>query len=225
MERDAESLTVCHTQPDGKLGSVGTTFRWSLVSRYGGMNEAGLAIASASTAFENPEPGIIINIATRWVLDNCETTEDAVAFLETMTKVWGETYIIVDKNNTIAKVESHRKKTVTTYSDSGFAYTTLLYDAPEMKRLLSSKRMINCSEIHSTRKEFLDNWFVQNKGKISNELIIDALKDHENAICYHGLEGLEICWSYILEPTEQNAIICQGRPCKNDYIDMKFDFS
>lgn len=41
----------------------------------------------------------------RWILDTCKTTREAVEYLETMPKVWGETYIVIDKENTIAKVE------------------------------------------------------------------------------------------------------------------------
>lgn len=225
MEDDADSLRVIHSQPDGKLKSVGTNFAWTLASRYGGMNEAGVAISSASATFDDPKPGIIINVATRWILDNCRTTEEAVDFLEGMPKVWGETYIILDRNNTIAKVESHRKRTVTTYPSSGFAYNTLLYDTPEMRQLLSSERMERAGEIQSTRKDFIDEWFSENKGKITNEAIKDVLKDHEHGICYHGLEGMEICWSYILEPTGQNVSLCQGRPCKNEYEAFKPQFS
>ena len=37
-----------------KLKSLGFTFHWPLVSRYGGMNEAGLAISGASaTSWKN----------------------------------------------------------------------------------------------------------------------------------------------------------------------------
>ena len=224
-ESDAEYLRVIHSQPDGRLKSVGTNFAWTLTSRYGGMNEAGVAIASSSATFEDPGLGVILNVATRWVLDNCRTTEEVVDFLEGIPKVWGVTYIIVDKNNTIAKVECHSKRTVATYPSSGFAYNTLLFDTPEMMQLISCERMDRVGEIHPTRKKFIDKWFKENKGAITNERIKDVLKDHEHGICYHGLEGLEICWSFILEPTGQNVSLCQGRPCKNDYLAFKPQYS
>jgi hypothetical protein len=46
MERDSENLRVCYTRPEGKLSSLGFTFHWPLVSRYGGINEAGLIRAA-----------------------------------------------------------------------------------------------------------------------------------------------------------------------------------
>ncbi|MHA2029343.1 MAG: hypothetical protein ACW99Q_08125, partial [Candidatus Kariarchaeaceae archaeon] len=47
-EEESESLRICHVEPDQRLKSVGFTFSCTLSSRYGGVNEAGLALSSAS---------------------------------------------------------------------------------------------------------------------------------------------------------------------------------
>jgi hypothetical protein len=185
------------------------------------MNEAGLALSSNTATFDNTGPGIMVQVATRWILDTCETTKEAVSYLEEMPKVMGETYIIIDKENVIAKVESHREKTKVTYSDTGFEWNSLLYDSDEMQPTMSQERIDSCIEYVSARKAFLDEWFPQNKGTITNDLIVDALKSHEHKFCYHELEGLEICWSYILESGAANALVCQGRPCKNEFVEVK----
>ena len=219
-EEDSENLAVCHTAPKGKLRSLGFTFHWPLVSRYGGMNEAGLAISSASATFENSGPGIMLNIATRWILDNCKTTQEAVEFLEKMPKVWGESYMIVDKKNTIAKVQTHAKKTITEYSDRGFESVTLQYDSPELLSYVKDGWK-DSERIHSLRSNYLDNWFNQNKGQIDEEMIKDTLKNHEHQMCSHEIEGLEICWSYILTLGKKDARVCAGRPCKSEFIGVK----
>jgi len=220
-EKESENLRLCYTRPDGKLKSLGETFDWTLSSRYGGMNEAGLALSSTSASFENTGSGIMLNLATRWILDTCETTEEAVAYLEKMPKVWGETYVIIDKENTVAKVEAHREKTKVTYTDTGFDCNSLLYDSPEMQKYMSQERINSCIEYTSARKAFLNQWFLKNKGKITDDLIIDALKSHEHKMCYHDLEGLSICWSYLLKIGENKALVCQGRPCKNAYVEVE----
>ena len=46
IEEDSEYLTLCYTKPKGKMYSLGFTFHWANMSRYGGVNEAGLAIFS-----------------------------------------------------------------------------------------------------------------------------------------------------------------------------------
>ena len=98
----------------------------------------------------------MLNIATRWILDTCKTTREAVEYIEKIPKVWGETYIIVDKENSIAKVESHRKKTKVAYSDTGFEFNSLLYDSPEMREYIGQERIHECIEYTSTRKKFLN---------------------------------------------------------------------
>ncbi len=220
MEREGENLRLCYTRPDGKLRSMGETFHWPLVSRYGGVNEAGLALATNLVVYENSGPGIMMNLAVRWVLDTCETTEKAVAYLEKIPKVWGETYVIVDKENTIAKVESHRQKTTVTYTDKGFEFNTLLYDSPEMQQFTDQERIDSCIEYTSARGAFLNEWFHQNKGNITDPLIIAALKNHEHKMCDHKLEGLEICWSYLMKIGENSALVCAGRPCKNEFVEV-----
>lgn len=220
LEADSENLRLCYTQPDGKLRSLGFTFSWPLVSRYGGINEAGLALASASATFDTTEPGIMLNVATRWVLDTCKTTKEAVTYLEKMPKVWGETYVLIDKENTIAKVEAHRSLTKVTYTDVGFDFNTLLYDSPEMQRYLNQKDTAPLMGYASARRSFLNQWFRQHRGKITDDLIRNALGNHEHKMCVHELGGPEICWSYLLTIGEQKALVCAGRPCKNDFIEV-----
>jgi len=221
MEKDSENLRLCYTHPEGKLRSLGFTFHWPLVSRYGGINEAGLALSSTSASFETTGPGIMLNLATRWVLDTCETTKDAVTYLAQMPKVSGETYVVIDRENTIAKVEAHREKTKVTYTDAGFDYNSLLYDSPDMQQYMTQERIDSCMEYTSARRAFLNQWFLQNKGKITDDLLIAALRSHEHKMCYHGLEGLEICWSYILKIGEDTALVCAGRPCKNEFREVE----
>jgi predicted choloylglycine hydrolase len=220
-EKDSENLRLCYTKPDGKLKSLGFTFSWPLVSRYGGINEAGLALSSASASFENMGPGIMLNLATRWILDTCETTEQAVAYLEKMPKVWGETYVIIDKENTIAKVEAHRKQTKVTLTDTGFDFNTLLYDSPEMQQYLSQEDTSGLIKYASARRAFLNTWFLQHRGEITDALIINALSNHEHKMCVHEPGGPEICWSYVLKIAEHRALVCAGRPCRNEFVEVE----
>jgi predicted choloylglycine hydrolase len=220
MERDSENLRVCYTRPEGKLSSLGFTFHWPLVSRYGGINEAGLAFSMASASFVNSGPGVMLNMAARWILDTCSITEEAVAYLENIPKVWGETYLIFDKENTIAKVEAHKERTMVTYSETGYGWNSLMYDSPGMQPYLDKERIASFGEFASTRKAFLDQWFSQHKGKITDEAITDFLKNHEHKMCYHDLEGLEICWSYLLKIGESDSLLCVGSPCKNPYVEI-----
>ena len=220
IEEDSKDLTICHTKPKGKLNSLGFTFHWLNMSRFGGMNEAGLAISSASTTFVNSGPGVMFNVAKRWILDNYRTVEEACEFLEKIPKTWGTAYLMIDKNNTIAKVEAHRKKTKITYTDAGFEFVTLRFDSPEMEKYNGQDTEDMFFDLYSARKIFLMNWFRQNEGKIDNEMIIDALKNHEHKMCTHVYDGqvhYGICWSWILSLGKDKAAVCAGPPCRNDF--------
>ena len=47
---------------------------------------------------------------------------------ERLPKVWGETYIMIGKESSIAKSESHRKKKKVTYADIGLESNSLMYE-------------------------------------------------------------------------------------------------
>jgi predicted choloylglycine hydrolase len=216
VEEDSEALTLCYTKPKGKIPSLGFTFYWRLLSRYGGINKAGLAISSAAASFVNAGPGVMFNMTTRWILDNCRTTEEAVAFLEKIPKVWGTVYLIMDKN-TIAKVEAHREKTKVTYIE-GCGFVTLRFDSPEMVQY--NQEDDSLLELYSGRKDFLTKWFLHNKGNIDNDMIIGVLKDHEHEMCCHipgDTVSYGICWSWIVTPGGDEALVCAGPPCKNEF--------
>jgi len=227
IEEDSESLSVMTIQPKGKLASYGFTFNWPLTTRYGGINEAGVAISSATTAFVNTGPGVMLNVATRWILDNCKSTEEAVEFLEEIPKVWGVSYLIIDKNNTIAKVEAHREKTFTHYTANGFDYTTFIFSTPEMSDYNDKQRLGYIQEQFDDRKNFLLDWSAMHKGNVDEKKIIAALSNCDNKLHYHikrnyGTEGT--CWSWIIYPGSDDALISTGPLCKNEFKPYKIDF-
>ena len=227
IEEDSKDLTLCYTKPKGKMSSLGFTFHWLNMSRFGGINEAGLAISSTTTAFVNSGPGVMFNIAKRWILDNCRTVEEATEFLEKIPKTWGMAYLMIDRSSTIAKVEAHREKTKATYTDNGFDFVTLRFDSPEMEKYNEQDERADWAlGMYSARKPFLMNWFRQNKPNIHNEMVVDALKNHEHKMCTHDYDGqvhYGICWSWILSPRRKKAAVCAGPPCKNSFKD--FDIS
>ncbi len=229
-EDEAKYLTICTIHPKGKLASYGFTFLWPLVSRYGGTNEAGLTLSGASTNFTNAGPGVIINIAMRWILDSFKTTEEEVEFIKEIPKVWGTNYIIIDKNDTLAKIEAHREKTLVVYPENGYDMVSLVFEDPEMRKFTpnESQEMIDLFE---TRKNFLDSWFLESKSKITKNMIIDVLQNCDNKLHNHnynkdGTKGKSwTCWSWIASPKLDDVLISTGAPCKNDYKPYKIDYS
>jgi predicted choloylglycine hydrolase len=228
MEEEAQYLANCTVHPSGKLASYGFTFLWPLLSRYGGINEAGLAISSATASFENSGPGVMLNIATRWILDNFKTTDQAVEFIMEIPKVWGINYLVIDKKGTIAKIEAHRQKTHVTYPTKGFDFVTIAYDTPEMQKLVPNERQAAVLKMFETRKQFLTTWFQEHKGSITEQSAIDIMKDCDNQLHYHEKTSdgtLGTCWSWIVSPTSHQALISLGPPCKNEFKPYTIDYT
>ncbi|NHJ47744.1 MAG: hypothetical protein FK733_08150 [Asgard group archaeon] len=228
-EDEWKYLTICTVQPKGKLASYGFTFSWPLVSRYGGTNEAGLTLSGASTSFKNSGPGVIMNIAMRWILDSFKSTEEAVEFIEEIPKVWGTNYIIIDKNSTLAKIEAHREKTLVTYSENGFDMVSLTFEDPTMRKFTPDESL-EIIELFETRKSFLNTWFSKNKGEITQDSIIKILQECDNKLHNHnynedGTKGKSwTCWSWIASPKLDEVLICPAAPCKNDFKPFKIDY-
>jgi predicted choloylglycine hydrolase len=226
LEEDDKNLRVVTTHPKGKLASYGFTFHWPLLSRYGGTNEAGLTLSSAAGTFHCNKPGIMLNVAMRWILDNFKTTEEAVEFLEAMPKVWGVNYLLIDKNNAIAKLETHPENTVVTYPDNGFDMTTMYFEHEDMKKYKQDQPGV--VKYCESRRKFLDKWFAENKGNITEDSIIEILKNCDNPLHYHdkapnGTYGT--CWSWMISPMEKDAFISTGPPCKNEFKSYTIDYT
>ncbi len=227
LEEDGDYLSVMTSKPNGKLASYGFTFDWSLLSRYGGINEAGLALTSTAVSFTNSGPGIMINIAQRWILDNFKTTEEAVEFLAEIPKVWGVNYLVIDRNETIAKVQVNGDKTVTSYSDNGFDMITIRYQDEDLHKIVEQETPDRFSDA-AKRETFLGKWFAENKGTINEDKIIELMKDCNNGLHYHtkvDYGTLGTCWTWIISPKDNDVIIGTGAPCKNPFNPYKIDFS
>ncbi|MFX1474792.1 MAG: C45 family autoproteolytic acyltransferase/hydrolase [Promethearchaeota archaeon] len=213
-----KDLTVCWTSPEGGLKSLGTTFLRLRLARFGGVNEAGLAISSALADWTNPQPGVMFHIATRWILDTCQSTKEAVAYLEKIPKTWGMMYVIADKANDIAIVEAHAERMNVIWPDNGFAAVSNNFHSPEMKVL--DKRGISW-ENPRIRVEYYNDWFVGKSGSISLEEVQAVMRNHEHFACDH-VEGGFTIWSWIAPIGERKLLVCQGSPCKGEYVPYTF---
>ena len=108
-----------------------------------------------------------------------------------------------------------------------FAFITLTYEVPEMRKLHPNESP-GVLKYFDKRKNTLENWFSKNKGSITEEFIYKILSDCEGNLHYHdkapnGTYGT--CWSYILSPKSNAALISLGPPCKNKFSPYTVDFN
>ncbi|MGD2249718.1 MAG: C45 family autoproteolytic acyltransferase/hydrolase [Candidatus Methanofastidiosia archaeon] len=211
MDWSIQDFTGTWTHPLNKYTHLGFTDIG--LGRYGGCNETGLAIATTGVVPFIGSPGVINYLASRWVLDNCHTTEKAVAYLQKIPKVWGVNFLIIDAESTIAVVESHPEKTHVSYPE-GVAVVTNHYISPEMDKY---QEYVHPNSV--TRFNFMHEW-VESKKTITIEYIKEAQRDHDHEMCAHSSHRgmtLVTCWAWIAQPTERKVYVCQGSPCQNEY--------
>ncbi|MFW9991000.1 MAG: C45 family autoproteolytic acyltransferase/hydrolase [Candidatus Odinarchaeota archaeon] len=218
-------FTAYWTHPENGLPSLGFCDFHS--SRYGGVNE-GIAIAiSSSNLYKYPiQPGVSMNLATRWVLDHCSTTKEAVTFLKKVPHVAAFNFLIADKNNGIARVEASPKKVHVIHYDEGFAVSTNHYLSDEMKELeVSGDENPNGSS--ESRVVNAKKWFENRQGPVTTEYARELAKDHENGVCdhfvYEGTKGGTI-WSWIYTLGELEMIVAPGSPCKTEFLTVQTAF-
>ncbi|MFX0116207.1 MAG: C45 family autoproteolytic acyltransferase/hydrolase [Candidatus Hodarchaeota archaeon] len=219
----SEKLTLCWTRPENKLASLGFTLpEDGQVGRFGGINEAGVALASVLASSVNPVPGVLNTIATRWILDNCETTAEAVDYLEKIPKVYGIYHLIIDESSHIAKVEAHPQKTKITHVEDGFAAISLLFDSPEMQPY---NMLDGAAWLHEPRLAYLPAWFQQRKGSVDAGYTQEALSNHEHHMCDHEFDGQHhwgVSWSWIASIGSRKVLVAPGPPCETKYEEFAF---
>jgi predicted choloylglycine hydrolase len=203
-------------KPQGKYANLG--FSDVMVGRYGGVNEKGLACAiTAEPAYMGkPKPGVRMNLAVRWMLDNLSSTDEAVEWLTKVPHQYAHNYLIADKTGDLTRIESSPlRDKVTTASD--FIHVTNHYIDEEMRELENPD--FNYSNTH-TRYDTVDKWYYE-KDCIDVADVQDVLSSHENGVCNHG-EGFETIWSWIALLGERYAYVCNGSPCKGTYQKIEF---
>jgi len=207
--------------PEGKLKSI--SFSDHMIGTYGGKNEAGLVIAILFAGDYNGkwQPGIRVNLSSRWVLDNCRTTEEAVSFLEKIPHVRGHFFMIADKEGNFARVETSPPHVAVTYAKNGYLFSTNHYQAKSLKQY-SDPALIFPSSLERFKK--VKNFLENRKDKITMNDVIKLLSSHKEGVCSHiEFDGIKsgTLYSWITEINENSDIIqllaTIGSPCKNNY--------
>jgi len=90
-------FVVYQTRPNSKNASL--SFSGHMFGIYGGVIWKGFACAiTAVPVFTRRlQPGVRMNIAVRWMLDNLCLTDEAVDWLKGVPHVWAHNYLIADK--------------------------------------------------------------------------------------------------------------------------------
>jgi len=215
-DADREWVTCFRTSPKNGLRSIG--FGFADPGRYDGVNEAGLAMAGAAIWYRHkPQPGLRMNVVTRWVLDTFSDTPSAVDYLKRIPHHEGISYLVADKTGCIARVEAAPERVEVAFAKDGMLAAVNLFQSPQMEGLERAPGRENIVYRHKKR---IPAWYDDHKGQIDLDAAKRLCSDHEIGLCDHGegrFEPFGTIYSWVAELGTGESHIAHGRPCQNEY--------
>ena len=220
-----DHFMLVRTYPEGRLASLSCTD--VIVGRYGGINEAGLAMGlTAIPGYRGKDsPGVMLHLATRWILDNCRTVKEAVDFMERIPHVRGNNYLVIDKNGKMALIQACPEKVVVLGPEDGLVVATNHFQSSEMQ-VFEDKPGIPASTVN--RYEFIKDWLRKQAGKVDMKQAQQVLKGrHDNGagVCQDYLRNDErwgTIWAWAYEAGDRIMEIADGPPSEVDFETYTF---
>ena len=217
-------FTLFRTYPKNGLASISCTDL--LIGRYGGINEAGLAIGlTAIPGSRRDQPGVMLHLATRWVLDNCRTVKDAVNFMQRIPHVRGNNYLVADLQGEVALIQASPEKVEIVGPVDGLVAATNHFQTPDMQ-VYEDDRYI--PESSKPRLEIIMNWFKNRTGKMDSvqvQTVLSEMIDGGAGVCQDFvIEGsrFSTIWAWTYEAGGRIIKIADGNP--NDVSFEEFTF-
>ncbi len=216
-----EYFTVIWNTPKGGIANI--SFTDHIVGRYGGMNSEGLAmcIHGIPNYEKDWSPGLRMNVITRWVLDNFKNTKEAVDYLEKVPHICGHNYLIGDKYNQFARIETAGDEVVVSYAKDGFMTTTNHFITEKLKKYVNQKfTLLNSYE----RLDKLTAWCENDNVEKNLTEVRKLFSGHDSGVCNHfELAGdkTSTIWSWIAELGTNEILVCDGSPCIGEYERFK----
>jgi len=216
LDEDQEWVTCFRTHASTGFQHIG--FGFADLGRYGGVNEAGLAISGAAIWYVNkPKPGLRFHLAIRWILDTCADTRSAVDFFQRIPHREAVSFLIADQEGRIARVEAAPEGVNVALTQDGMLAAINLIQSEGMQHL---ERIGEEGQIVYQHQERIKAWYDNNKGQIDLEAIKRLCSDHEIGLCDHGearSEPFGTIYSWVAELGTGEIHVAHGRPCENEY--------
>jgi len=214
-------LMLLRTYPKKRLASLGCSD--ILVGRYGGINEAGLAIGlTAIPGYHKPDsPGVMLHLATRWILDNCRTVNEAVEFMERIPHVRGNNYLVTDKSGGMAMIQACPEKVVVLGPEDGLVVATNHFQSPDMQ-VYENKANIPLSTVR--RHDYIRDWLVKRKEKVDIKMVQQVQKGSENdreGVCQDYTvngERFGTIWAWTHEAGTRTMELAGGSPSEVEFV-------
>ena len=215
-----DELIFSITRVTGKHAHMG--FSLFHLGRFDGINDAGLCVAISSAevvhSSKGQASGLFFAFATRALLDNCSTVEEAVQKLQSMPLNDTFTYMLADAQGNCAVVE--------TVADKGLGYKAV---RRPVNGYLSSFNHFQSQQLQTMfpkrknfshwREEAVDTLF--RKDQVSRDDLLHLLKTKiPNGLCYHDYNGyFGTLRSMLFDVSASKLYVCFGSPQLHPYFE------
>lgn len=207
------------TETPGRWASAGCTD--VLIGREDGVNEAGLVMAQTHVAGRTTQPGVLFSLVGRMILDRCSTVPEAVRLLKTVPHVRANNWLLMDRDDHIAVVETSPEGVAARDVSDGVAMVTNHFRTPELR---SAERVEERPADSLSRLCALETWWYQRRGPVTEDSLRAVLSGHgDQGVCAHDdAQQLSTIRSLVMTPTRRQLRVAVGAPCRSGYVTHDF---
>jgi len=232
---------TCETRPKEGYATLGCKMA-PLAGMLDGMNEHGLTVTyNLAYTLDEPKCYAPLSMALQEMLDTCKNTDEAAKFI-VQAKRGGHDAVLTlaDAEGKIKTVEITSNHSTTSNMTEGQAINTNHYKSNEMQRYEIPRNAVYFGKgtlkeslgvrVHESSKQRLKRAqeLLKGKEKVDESEIAAILRDHGKdnkpsmlTLCNHGEYGSTLR-SVIFYPNRKTMKVLYGKPCQNQYNELKF---
>ena len=208
----ARNARIVSTRP--VRGYAHLAFTNHPVGRYGGINEAGLAVATAVVPARKEEKGLPFTLAVRRMLEVCGDAAAGADFLGRVPIRSAVNFLLADATGAARVIEVEPGRIHPTepvdFAAIGNHFPSIP-PADARPRLPGSRRRVAA----------LANWFREHSGNLDDTAAEHILSNRRDAICARGNPGIAhatvTLWSWIARPGKRALRAAAGSPHNTPY--------
>ncbi len=226
------------SQPKGKLSSLELTYK-QIAGSHDGINEKGLCVTyNYGLTTEKIQSRLPMTLLVQEILENCQTSEDALGVIRNFRYPNAAILTLADKNNNAVSIEITPDHIGIRKPENGFLVNTNFFIIDEMKKYdipsaacysNRAPKGIRGLRIHETNEKRYHRAMdiIKAKHKLNLDDLKGILTDHgdgfgsENTICRHG-EFFSTQVSAIFYPSRRKALVSFGHPCEAGFTEYVF---
>jgi len=205
----------CIYRLEGSCSFDGNTT--AFVQMEDGINEHGLAAGLTFVYPKLRKPGLNAGMLIRYILEECRTTEEAVAALKCLPISSAQTITLADKNGEIAVVECNPIKTIVIKPEQG-------------RHFVAAANNFNSAPMEQYRNPGIDDWRADERyrtvydalngseDKYSVEYAKEILAGRYGFICqYDRRKNADTVWSVVYDLKRKQIWRVEGNPSRKSF--------